>query len=231
MIITKFPPFHYIRLIIYFAAGMELIHLYKQSDWALALRDFSFKRKLTVGLVLILMILTSLPFFFQYTEQRNGFILNDIVLENIPAINVSIPIFAMLWSMALLFIIRSIQSPQLFLTALYGFILLFMTRMITISVVPLNPPTDLIALIDPISNSFYGKSFITKDLFFSGHTAALCLLFLCFQRKFDKIIALLCTIAVGFLVLVQHVHYTIDVIAAPFFTIICYVLAKKIVNW
>src|SRR5215208_6230131 len=131
---------------------MELIHLYKQSDWALALRDFSFKRKLTVGLVLILMILTSLPFFFQYTEQRHGFILNDIVLENIRAIDVSIPIFAMLWSMALLFIVRSIQSPQLFLTALYGFILLFMSRMITISVVPLNPPTDLIALIDPISN-------------------------------------------------------------------------------
>ena len=210
---------------------MEIIQPYKRSEWLLALQDFNFKRKLTVGLALLLIILTSLPFFFQYAEQREGFLLNDIILENIPAKDLSIPIFTIIWSMTLLIIIRGIQSPQLFLTALYGFILLFITRMITISAIPLNPPDGLIPLVDPISNSFYGKSFITKDLFFSGHTAALCLLFLCFQRKFDKSIALLCTIAVGLLVLVQHVHYTIDVIAAPFFTIICYVLAKKIVNW
>jgi hypothetical protein len=32
----------------------------------------------------------------------------------------------------------------------------------------------------------------------------------------------------GFLVLVQHVHYTIDVVSAPVFAYICYWLATKV---
>ncbi len=41
---------------------------------------------------------------------------------------------------------------------------------------------------------------------------------LCLQRTRDKQFALLATIIVGALVLVQHVHYSIDVVAAFVFT-------------
>lgn len=203
----------------------------KDLRWSLAWKDPSFKKKLIYGLVLALTSLACLPFFFQIIEKREGIVLNDFVLDMLSPRDVSIPIFAMLWSMAILFGIRSVQNPTIFVTFLHGFWILTFTRMITISLVALNPPPGLIPLIDPISNSFYGKTFITKDLFFSGHTAAVCLFFFCFQRKFDKWIALLCTIAVGFLVLVQHVHYTVDVIVAPIFVALCYFIAKKIVNW
>jgi len=210
---------------------MELIDLKKDTKWSPAWGSQFFKRKFFVGLILCLIALACLPFFFQHIEKRNGIVLRDVVLDHLPPTDVSIPIFGMLWSMAILFAVRSIQSPLVFVTFLHGFWILTFTRIITISLFSLNPPPGLIPLIDPISNSFYGKSFITKDLFFSGHTAAVCLFFFCFQRKIDKWIALLCTIAVGFLVLVQHVHYTIDVIVAPFFTGICYMIARKIVNW
>lgn len=204
--------------------------LEKASEWSIEWRQPAFRRKLVIGILLFAGALAALPPFFQYVEHRPAYLLHDVVLSAIPARNVSIPIFAMLWSMTILMVIRSFRYPRIFLTAVYGFAILELVRMITIYSVPLDTPAGLIPLIDPISNTFYGKSFITKDLFFSGHTASLCLFFFCFQRKFDKRAALVCTIAVGFLVLVQHVHYTIDVIAAPVFTILCYKLAKKIVD-
>jgi hypothetical protein len=210
---------------------MEVAPAYKDLKWSLAWANPSFKKKLVTGCILCLALLAFLPFFFQHIEKREGAVLRDVVLASLSPKDVSIPIFTMLWSMAILFVVRSVQSPSVFVTFAHGFWILTITRIITISIVALNPPPGLIPLIDPISNSFYGKSFITKDLFFSGHTAAVCLFFFCFQRKIDKLIALLCTIAVGFLVLVQHVHYTIDVIVAPFFTAMCYIVAKKIVNW
>lgn len=194
------------------------------------LKDETFKIKLYIGIALLLMVFISFPFFFQYIELREGKVLNDLVLNQLSARDVSVPIFTIIWSMTILFFIRSVQSPGLFLTFMYGFILLSLSRFITIYLIPLNPPNELIPLVDPISNSFYGKSYVTKDLFYSGHTATQCLFFLCFRRKLDRLIALFCSIAIGFLVLVQHVHYTIDVIAAPVFAIICVYIAKKIVN-
>jgi hypothetical protein len=212
-------------------APMEAVTLYKDLKWSLAWQNPSFKKKLITGCVLSLSVLAVLPFFFQHIEQRHGYMLHDVVLARLKPRDVSIAIFAMLWSMAILFVVRSVQNPYVFITFAHAFWILTITRIITISIVALDPPPGLIPLIDPISNSFYGKSFITRDLFFSGHTAAVCLFFFCFQRKIDRLIALFCTLAVGFLVLVQHVHYTIDVIVAPFFTAICYMIAKKIVNW
>lgn len=209
---------------------MEIAPSYKELKWMDTLKDETFKIKLYIGIALLLMVFISFPFFFQYIELREGKVLNDLVLNQLSARDVSVPIFTIIWSMTILFFIRSVQSPGLFLTFMYGFILLSLSRFITIYLIPLNPPNELIPLVDPISNSFYGKSYVTKDLFYSGHTATQCLFFLCFRRKLDRLIALFCSIAIGFLVLVQHVHYTIDVIAAPVFAIICVYIAKKIVN-
>lgn len=209
---------------------MEIASSYKELKWNETLRDEAFKVKLYIGIALLLTVLISFPFFFQHIELREGAVMDDVVLALLTPRDVSVPIFTIIWSMTTLLFIRSVQSPLLFLTFMYGFILLSVSRFMTIYFVPLNPPTDLIPLVDPISNSFYGKSYVTKDLFYSGHTATQCLFFLCFRRKIDRLIALFCTIAIGFLVLVQHIHYTIDVIAAPVFTIICFYIAKKIVN-
>ncbi|HWI91545.1 MAG TPA: phosphatase PAP2-related protein [Flavisolibacter sp.] len=214
----------------FYFASMELTHLH--SAWPPALKNHLFRSKLIAGLVVLIVVVVVLPFFFQYIEQRDGYVLNDALLNILPSTDVSIPIFAMIWSMVLLFVMRSIGNPRLFITYLFGFLFLCLCRIVTLSLVPLNPPIGIKELQDPLTNFFYGSGqFITKDLFFSGHTATLCLLFFCFQRKWDKIVALICTIAVGFLVLVQHVHYLVDVLAAPPFTFLCFMLAKKVAKF
>jgi len=58
---------------------------------------------------------------------------------------------------------------------------------------------------------------LTHDLFFSGHVAGEFIMFLFVQDRRVKGILLTSTILVSVFVLIQHVHYTVDVIAAPFF--------------
>lgn len=197
--------------------------------WRSAWTNPIFRIKTIFGSIILLAILIAFPFFFAIIEQREGMQFNDRLLQLIPPVDVSVFTFIVIWGMTLFLWFRCVQNPGIFIVALYSVIILCLSRMITISVFPLNPPVGLIPLKDPISSLFYGGTqvFITKDLFYSGHTATQFLIFLCLEKKKDKILALLSTTTVGVLVLVQHVHYTIDVLAAFVITYFIYLLGKK----
>ena len=199
-------------------------------SWTEAWQLKSFRNKTFVALALIAIILLLLPSFFAFIEKREGMVLQDFVLERLPASDVSIPTVIIIWSVVLLVFYRIYQNPSIFLVVAYGFILMCLARVLTISLLPLNPPPGLITLKDPIANIAYGGKgiFITKDLFYSGHTGNMFLFFLCLQAKWDKIIALAASFMVGILVLIQHIHYSIDVISAFIFTYFLYLGAKKL---
>jgi hypothetical protein len=198
---------------------------WKQS-WAC--RKFKFKA--ITGVIILVVMMLSSPLFFNTIEQREGAVMNDWLLNRLPALDVSIPTFLIIWGMIIFMIIRGVQHPPRFMIFVCSFILLFLIRMVTLALVPLDPPAGLIPLKDPISSMFYGGSeiFITKDLFFSGHTATQFLILLCLPTRRDKIIGILATSLVALFVLVQHVHYTLDVMAAFAFTYLCYHLGKRV---
>ena len=115
----------------------------------------------------------------------------------------------------------------MFITALMAFSLLLIVRIITISATRLLAPVGLVTLKDPICDLMYGSKCITRDLFFSGHTATLCILYLCSFKKTDKYYILFAIMCVAILLLIQHVHYTVDVVCAPFFAFGCFWISKR----
>lgn len=190
-----------------------------------------FRKKLIIGIVIQSAILVFFPYFFSYIEQRqNGLILHDRILEFLTARDMSIPIFIILWSTTLLGIYRCVKQPAVFLTILYSLIFLCFARMLAIYFVHLEPPENLIPLKDPLTSITYGGRglFITKDLFFSGHTSNMLLLALCLPKKSDKIIAFSAAIIIGIMLLIQHVHYSVDVLGAVLITILLVSQGKRV---
>jgi hypothetical protein len=95
-------------------------------------------------------------------------------------------------------------------------------RMCTLFVFPLEPSKVIIPLSDPlIDQLFYNNNIITKDLFFSGHVATLFLFVLAVPNPL-KYVFIVITLLVAILILIQHVHYTIDILGAPLFSWIGY---------
>lgn len=198
----------------------------KQFTWQIAWDYQAFRVKFILGMLMLVAILIFIPHFFSHIENREGVVLNDSLLKYIPAKDVSVLIFTVLYGMISFLLYRMSKNTIMCLTALWSFIFLCLARIITITLVQLNPPVDIIHLADPCSILFYHSNVITKDLFFSGHTATVFLAALCLEQKRDKVIAFIASGIIAVLLLIQHVHYTIDVLAAPFFMWLCWYLGK-----
>jgi hypothetical protein len=184
--------------------------------------------RLISGSAILFTILSLLPHFFARIEKRQGVVLNDWILAHVPSYNVSSFIFIIIWGMGLLVLLRAIYKPEIYITYVWALIFVCIARMLAISLVALDPPKGLVILADPLTGVFYGEASITKDLFFSGHIATVTLIFLCLEKRNDKIIAFFSIIAIAVLLIIQHIHYTIDIVASPIITYACYRLAKSL---
>lgn len=201
--------------------------LYRLKQNWLTAYDTSLKQvKLLIGSILITAIINIMPGFFRGIEDRNGIVLNDWVLTHLPAYDVSIPIFALIWGMGILMAVRAFYKPAICTTYIWTLIFVCIARFISLTLVKLDPPTGLVPLVDPLTSYFYGHASITKDLFFSGHTSTMVLIYLHLEKKRDKAIALIAALVVMALLLIQHIHYTMDVLAAPVIVYCCYRFAR-----
>ena len=192
--------------------------------WRIILANKQFRYSL-FGVILLLIVQMSFISYFQAkVELRDGVVFNDPIMHHFPAIPLDIPIFIAIYSANFLAIYLAFKKPEIFLHIAIGYLLVYFFRILSIFLLPLNPPTDIIILKDPILYWFGGGD-ITKDLFYSGHTSSVFMGFLITENKKAKIfigIALIVTI-LG--ILLQKVHYSIDVYAALFFTYTAYRIA------
>ncbi|MBK9108467.1 MAG: hypothetical protein IPM92_08870 [Saprospiraceae bacterium] len=187
-----------------------------QSKWKQDATEWRFWFLAIFTFICAMLFFLNVGNYLEFIESRKGCSLDDAVLNLLTASNVSDYIFFIIYAGAVTVILYCIQSPWTILYTAQIFLLMNIIRGFCMYVTPLEPPLDIIPLHDPLLITYvYLENPKLKDLFFSGHTATLtvyCLIFrkqLLMQRIFKGL-----TIMMGFLLLIQHCHYTIDVIGA-----------------
>ena len=188
------------------------------------------RRKLTLFISLLVLSIVLFVFyrFLNFNEYRSGFPLNDPILNFFPPQDFSIFIFILTYGFCLAGILIAIRSPDKFILLLQAYSLMTLLRMTSLYLIPLDPPAGIIPLHDVfLQNSFYAGRDNLRDLFFSGHTTTLFIFSFMFTGKKIRIVYILIAIVVGILIIWQHVHYSIDVLAAPIVAIMILWILKK----
>jgi hypothetical protein len=184
--------------------------------WRDAWDDRVFRIQSVITLPLLVLVLSLLARFLEQNEARQGVVLPDPLLRLFQPHDVTWITFGLIYIGLIAAIVYLLRHPATLLLAMQAYALMVAFRIMAMSLVPLEPPPTMLPLNDPLVEVFGTGRLLTKDLFFSGHTSTLFLLFLVTPRGRLKNIFLACTVLVAFCVLLQHVHYGIDVLVAPF---------------
>jgi hypothetical protein len=190
--------------------------------WKETLLSPSFRLQFFLTVPMLGILLLFYAHFLHWIEFRPGVVLDDTLLASFPPRKVTWMVFALVYGGLVLGVGTLSLCPTSLLLALQSYAVIVAVRMAALYFVPLDPPLGMIPLKDPFVALFTTSPVLTKDLFFSGHTATLFLLYLTAQHRLLRPVFLLATLLVGAGVIWQHVHYTIDVLAAPFIVFGCY---------
>ena len=193
--------------------------------WADAWQDPRFRIRLVLTVPALVAVLALLARFLEFAEVRAGVVLPDPVLALLPPQNLTWFTCSLIYLGIFIGVLRLARQPRALVVALQAYVILVLFRIAAMGVTPLEAPPGMIPLDDPLVRLFGPGKLLTKDLFFSGHTSTLFLLFLAVPGRRSKVLFLVSTLAVGIGVLWQHVHYTIDVLVAPLFAYASYRIA------
>lgn len=185
--------------------------------WSSELQNKSFLPQFIISAISVIFGLFLFTRFLNFIEDRPGVVLPDPILQLFAPVDISWITFIIMYSTVLIAIISLLQSPKALILGLQSYVLMLAVRTLAMYSIPLEAPASILPLIDPMVSEVGVGKLMTKDLFFSGHTATIYIMYLVSTKKTYKLMFLAATIIVGLAVIVQHVHYSVDVIAAPFF--------------
>lgn len=149
----------------------------------------------------------------------------DIVLSNVRTFDVDgVFVFGTIffWSFMILL---GLKDPKT-IPFLFASVALFVVvRSLFISLTHIGPfPTQIVVDSNVIDKFAFGG-----DLFFSGHTGLPYLMALVFWRNTPlRAFFILASISFGIIVLLAHLHYSIDVLSAFFITYTIYHMAERL---
>lgn len=179
------------------------------------------------GFLILVAFLFSI--FLDFHEGRVDHLewtISDPLFPILPRRDVSILIFPLTYGTIIIYAIYQWKVKFFLSRLMLSYALLILFRVITLSIFPLKEPASIVFLQDPFLNTIIYNHTIDSDLFFSGHTG---LLLICLFITKKWIFAVLGLI-LGILLLIQRVHYTVDILGAIPFAYLAVILSKIILN-
>ena len=169
------------------------------------------------------LILLALATIFQYyasayVNRTPSNSVADLFLSNLPGVNLNFIIIEGAFAAIAISVILVVAKPQYLLFTLKAAAIFIATRAVFIAVTHIGIYPGQ---INPDPAGIFDRTYtglgLEAGFFFSGHTGLPFLMALIFwDKKFWRYAYLVASIIFGIAVLFAHVHYTIDVLAAPY---------------
>ncbi len=193
------------------------------------LKDRRFVSSLIMGFFLVTLSCVINAYAVTYATDSISNPVTDIVLSNTPVYNVDG--FFVYGAVLLIFIITMVCLARLERApfVLKSVALFTVIRSFFVSLTHISPFPQHTAITANFFTTWFPSAFTGADLFFSGHTGLPFLLALIFwDTLWLRTLFLGLSILFGAVVLLGHLHYTIDVVSAFFITFTIFTLAKSI---
>ena len=197
-------------------------------------KDRGFLASVGAGLLLLVASIGAVFYSTNYAGISASNSVTDIVLSNTRVYEVDglfiYGALALVAFISLLIVLRPAYLPF----TLKGIALFYFVRSISVSLTHISPfPERVVLDASPyfVSSQFFRVFFTGDDLFFSGHVGLPFLLALIFwDNRGLRYLFLALSVMFAVVVLLGHLHYSIDVFAAYFITYAVYVLARRLFN-
>ncbi len=161
-----------------------------------------------------------------YASSQAGNAVRDLILDHVPVVNVNVVFIygiILFYTFVGYLVLSNHKHAPFILRSLSVFILV---RSFFIILTHIGPAQGALAYSPNNITSYFN---FTGDLFFSGHTGAPFLMALIYWKNFKlRLLFLFTSILFGIVVLLGHLHYSIDVFSAFFITYGTFEISKNI---
>ena len=171
-------------------------------------------------------------FAYNYIDQSvTGIHVGDLLLDNLPVVNLDFFIVQGALVSTAVVLVLFLGNPKYLIFSIKALALFIIIRSFFITLTHLGTNLHQITLnVNSIGFWLYDFLYNAKnDFFFSGHVGASFLFALVFWKKtIFRYVFFAFSLIFAISMLLAHMHYSIDIFAAPFITYGVFVISKKL---